>query len=477
MRSVVIAAAIAAAATPLAAQPLPVDARPEQRAPNPAMDAAQAAFDALPEAVRKQVQDDLIWASNFTATTSGQHGPRTHAAIINFQRNLRLPPNGILDDAQRKLLNDVATRARAANRLAIQADPRTGASLPIAGALFVKRETLPTGTRWESADGEVVLETGVGRGGAEELPAAFDRFVNLQAPGRRVTYKLLRPDFFVVSGDIGNRSFYVRYAVGPNNLRGYALSYPAARAKAMERHVIAIANGFQAVPGAPAPVSGIAGATQPNAPPSAIATQPVVQAASPAVLPAGLILTGVVTAPGKVRTAAVAAACPDLRVNGKPARLAQPGGRDAPAELEADTAGARPLAATAARAEPGSDVVVVGFAAGQRPALSVTPATIATATPALRIIMPLPREGGGALVFDRRGNLLGQMSAPRAAPRLVAGFVPAPSHAALPVAAVLPGTGTTAGISPEKTAGAIAAAAAPSLVAITCGQPVTLPKE
>lgn len=441
-----------------------------QQAPaNPAMEAAEKAFNALPEAERRQIQDDLIWASNFTATTSGSFGSRTYGAIQNFQRLARVPVNGILDEGQRRTLASVGQQARRAARLETQADPRTGASLPIAGALFVKRETLPTGTRWESRDGAVVLETGVGKGGAEELPAAFERFVGLQAPGRRVTYKLLRPDFFVVSGEIGPRTFYVRYAVGPNNLRGYALSFPTARFAQMERHLIAIANGFQAVPGQ----SSVAAAATAQPPAGNVpAAQP---AANPGTIQPGLILTGVVVAPNRIVTAPLAATCTDLRVNGKPARIASPGGGDQPAILDADTAPVQPLQAARATDMP-ENLIVLGFTPGSKPALGVSTATRTTdSMTAPRIAAPVLREGGGALVLDRRGQVVGIMQSPRQAPRLVAGFVPAASHAVLPVATAFPGMGASAAVRPEISAGAIAALHARALVPIACGHPVTLP--
>lgn len=462
---------IAGLAPAIAQQPAPGAARPAPVAPpNPAMEAAQAAFDALPEATRKQIQADLIWASNFTATTSGSFGARTYQAIMNFQRLARLPTTGALDDNQRRMLADVATRARATARVSVQADPRTGASLPVSAALFPRRETLPTGTRWESADGSVVLETGVGQGGAEQLPAAFDRFINVPTPGRRVTYKLLRPDFFVVSGEIGPRSFYVRYAVGPNNLRGYALSYPTARTGELERHVIDIANGFKAVPGAPAPaVAGVTGtppvASQPTAPPPP----------NPNTIAPGLLLTGIVVAPGRVATAPLAAACTDLRVAGKPARLAAPGSNSEPAILETDTGTAKPLSAPLA-AGSADRVVVLGFSPGVRPALNISNGEAVTVGQATRIAVPMYREGGGSLVLDRRGNVVGMLDAPRQAPRIVAGLVPAFSHAAFAARTVLPQGGTTAGIRPEASAGSLAASVSASLVPITCGQPVTLPK-
>lgn len=482
LAALLMLAACPIAAMPLAAQQPPPGARPSPggsspasppAAPvNPALMAAEKAFEALPEAVRRHVQDDLIWASNFTATVSGSFGRRTYDAIINFQRLARVPVNGILDERQIRALSEAAARARAAARLTMQADPRTGASVPVAGALFVRRETLPTGTRWESADGSVVLETGVGKGGAEDLPAAFDRFVNLPAPGRRVTYKLLRPDFFVVSGEVGPRSFYVRYAVGPNNLRGYALSYPTQFAAQMERHVISIANGFQAVPGQ----SGLATAMTaqpPGAGSPAIAAQPP---ANPNTIQPGLILTGVVIAPNRVVTAPLAASCPDLKVNGKPARLAGPVGQGQPAILEGETAPAQPIAAARATGKP-EQLVILGFTTpGGRPALAVSSGVLVAASDAApRVAGPLHREGGGSLVLDRRGQIVGLMLSPRQAPRIVAGFVPAASHAMTPANAAFPGIGTSAAVHPEISAGEIAAMHARALVAITCGQPVTLP--
>ena len=470
-----LAALLALTVVPYAAIPLAAQqpgARPPQPAApvNPAMVAAENAFQALPEATRRQIQDDLIWASNFTATTSGSFGRRTYDAILNFQRLARVPVNGILDAGQIRTLAEVAARTRASVKLTMQADPRTGARVPVAGALFVKRETLPTGTRWESADGAVVLETGVGKGGADELPAAFDRFLNLEAPGRRVTYKLLRPDFFVVSGEIGPRSFYVRYAVGPNNLRGYALSYPTRLAGQMERHVIAIANGFEAVPGQAAAVATAAPAAGAGGPP-VVAAPPV----NPNTIQPGLILTGVVVAPGRIATAPLAAACADLRVNGKPARLAAPAAPGQPVLLEADTAAAQPLAGVYAVGAQ-ANLVVLGFAPGPRPVLSVsTGDLIAASDTAPRIAAPLQREGGGSLVLDRRGQIVGLMVSPKQAPRLVAGFVPAASHAMLPAKTAFPGLDRSASLRPEISTGEIAAMYARALLPVTCGQPVTLP--
>ena len=431
--------------------------------PNPAMEAAERAFMALPEAERRAIQSDLIWGSDFTATISGAFGARTYQAIVRFEQALRSPADGILDPAERRALTDTATRARAAAKFARQVDAKTGAALSLPLATFSKRDVLPNGTRWTSADGAYAVETANAAGGAEELPQAFERIVGI--PGRKVTYKLLRPDFFVVAGEAGPRAFYTRFGIGQGRLVGYTIAYPAAQARAAERTVIALANSFEPAAGA-APVSsatGPAGQPQPGGTP----TPQTPPAPAAGILPPGLILTGLVTAPGTVLTAGLAGTCPDLTVNGRPARL----GGNAPtgfALLEADTGPLKPLAAQPVPAQPGADVLIIGFVpGGAQPQLALTSGTLA----GQRVLAPLHREGGGSLVLTRSGDLVGLVAPPRATPRLVAGFVPAESHAL-----IVPGTPAAKPAGPPLTGGALAARVSGALVAIRCGQPVPLPK-
>lgn len=431
--------------------------------PNPAVEAAERAFMALPEAERRAIQSDLIWGSDFTATVSGAFGTRTYQAIVRFEQALRSPADGILDPAERRALAEAATRARAAAKFARQVDAKTGAALALPLATFTKRDVLANGTRWASADGAYAVETANAAGGAEELPQAFERIVGI--PGRKVTYKLLRPDFFVVAGEAGPRAFYTRFGIGQGRLVGYTITYPAAQARAAERTVIALANSFEPVAGA----TPAATATGPSALPLPGGTPALQTPPAPAagILPPGLILTGLVTAPGTVLTAGLAGTCPDLTVNGRPARLAG----NAPAGfavLETETGPLKPLAAQPVAAQSGAEVLIIGFVpGGAQPQLALTPGTLA----GQRVQAPLHREGGGSLVLARSGDLIGLVAPPRATPRLVAGFVPAESHAL-----IVPGTPATRAAGQPLTGGALAARVSGALVAIRCGQPVPLPK-
>src|SRR5690242_12219856 len=67
----------------------------QAQAPNPQMAAAQASFEALPEAERKAIQTDLIWAGQFNGAVSGSFGPLTFRAINSF-KGARGQPDGVL---------------------------------------------------------------------------------------------------------------------------------------------------------------------------------------------------------------------------------------------------------------------------------------------------------------------------------------------------------------------------------------------
>jgi len=81
--SAAAALAIAFAGTVSAQAPAP--------ATNPQIAAAQASFEALPEAERKAIQADLIWAGGFTGAASGSFGALTFRAINTFKSGLRWP--------------------------------------------------------------------------------------------------------------------------------------------------------------------------------------------------------------------------------------------------------------------------------------------------------------------------------------------------------------------------------------------------
>ncbi|MFD1356273.1 serine protease, partial [Methylorubrum suomiense] len=155
-----------------------------------------------------------------------------------------------------------ADAARKAARFRIQTDAASGAAIGVPERLLSKRSPLPGGTRWQSADGRVTLDTRSFPPGTTDLDALFER-ATAAAPERKVTYKLKKPDFIVVTAETATGRSYVRYAQGEAGIRGFALGYDRALAGEVEPLVIAVANSFAPFPAAepPAPMPpGVASA-------------------------------------------------------------------------------------------------------------------------------------------------------------------------------------------------------------------------
>lgn len=404
--------AVPAAAQAPQAPPAPARARPT--APDPEVEAARIAFEALPEAERRGLQDALVWTGDSNGVVTGTFGRRTYEGLLAYgQRSGRGP--GLPDAAGRAALLKAGAAARDAVGFRVRPDPASGAVLGLPERLLPKRFPQPGGTRWQSADGRITVETKSlppGEGGLDAL------FARLTAPGseRRVTYKLRRPDFLVVAAETAGGRSYIRYAAGSEGLRGLTIGYDKALAADLDRLVIAIANSFvpfpEAVP-APAPVA-------------AVPAHP----ALPAPISAAPVATGLLVGPGRMLTSLSALeGCVEPRIGGAPARiLARDAARNL-ALLETDPTGTAPVLPPLRGSgnEAGPDRVVV---AANAEGVAVAPGE---ASPdGGRVTAPLQPGAGGAPVLDRTGALVGLIARFPAAPRLVAGLVPPASYGLVP---------------------------------------------
>jgi hypothetical protein len=217
--------------------------------------AAQASFEALPEAERKAIQTDLIWTGHFNGAASGSYGPLTFRAI-NALKAGRGAPDGLLNPAERQALAQAAKAARDAAGFRLINDDRTGMRIGIpekraAGANDADwRQPLAERRRQDHARCQPSPPS-------EDLAATFEKAtaVNPNAPGRKITYKLLRPDFFVVTGETPTGKFYRRLAAGPQGLRGFSIGYDKALSPSVDKLVIAIASSFEPFPTGPLPAA------------------------------------------------------------------------------------------------------------------------------------------------------------------------------------------------------------------------------
>uniref|UniRef100_A0A9E8CNU8 Serine protease n=1 Tax=Bosea sp. NBC_00436 TaxID=2969620 RepID=A0A9E8CNU8_9HYPH len=420
--------------------------------PSPQMAAAQAGFEAFPETERKAIQNDLIWAGQFNGAVSGSYGPLTFRAINAF-KGTRGPADGLLPPAERAALAKAAQAARDAAGFKVLADDKTGVQIGIPQKLLPKRDVTPSGgSRWQSADEKVTLDTSATPLGGDDLAAIFEKAITVSPNSpRKITYKLLRPDFFVVTGETPTGRFYRRLAAGPQGLRGFSIGYDKALAPTVDKLVIAIAASFEpfptgAVPAQPSAVAGVA--------------------ANPASGLSSLLAPttrgneryGVALALNERVALSVAAAvdnCRALRVGARNAKLRQKDDASGLALLDLEgTGAAKPpgLRSEVAGASEALVLVAYGNDAGKRAAVAL-PGQSAQAGGKPALSAPLQPGQAGAPAFDRQGRLVGIVTDNPSDKILIAGVAPQRSYAFADGAAIQAMLGK-AGISlPPATAG------------------------
>ena len=273
-------------------------------------DAARSAFEALADTDRKAIQDALIWTGDYSGVADGTFGRQTFAAIAAYQRRSAATAEWNSDASGPRRLACRRPAGQKAAGFSLVDDAKTGIRIGIPTKILPKRSANPSGGgRWQSADDRVTLDTRSALPDAT-LQTLYDRSIAVQSPGRVVSYKVLRPDFFVVAGETAGGKFYTRYDSGPEGLRGFSIGYDKAVAPQFDRLVVAIANSFTPFPAqaAPAPV-----AQDPVPAPQQVQNKPQ----APIV-----IGTGIATGSSQIVTMAPIASCKDVQVSGlKPRQI------------------------------------------------------------------------------------------------------------------------------------------------------------
>ena len=196
------------------------NASPAAPSVDPVYDSQKAAFDALPEADRKAIQDALIWSGQYLGVVDGVFGKRTRDAIVAYETSIKAPADGLVDAARLAGMTSAAQKARAAVRFQIFTDDKTGVKIGAPLKILDKRVAGDSGgVRLMKADGSITLDLSSISGNDAKLGMMFAA-LTADAPGRKITLKVSRPDFFVVSGEEAGRKFYERMAKAPGQLAG-----------------------------------------------------------------------------------------------------------------------------------------------------------------------------------------------------------------------------------------------------------------
>lgn len=417
---------------------------------DPVFAAAEKAFLALDLPARQTIQKDLIWVAKFEASATGDFGPLTFAAIRRFEVAAKSAVDGILTPAERERLAKEAAMQRGLAKFTVETDKVSGMKIGIPGAVLVKSAPNASGgTRWQDKAERVTLDLSVYKP-EDTLPALFAKGTDPKVKDRKVTYKLLRPEFFVITGETAGGKFYRRVQADPKEgLRGFSIGYDKAVASAIDPLVVAIASEFDPFPkagGKPAPRPGL------------VADQaPKQRRASGFVLAADTVLA----------VEAAFASCGEIVLDNAGKRI--------PARLE------RKVSGTGLAVFSAKGVRVTAFRLGapvngpatlvQRDAEGILLASAASIEGA-KVEASLQEGGAGAALFDRSGALIGLINSAPVSKFRVAGIVPTRRYAFLPAADLMKAAGLAAAVSASeggtKSAAEIAEAARGGLVSLVC---------
>lgn len=397
----------------------PAASQPASRAPQEAVnpfEAARLAFEALPEQMRKQIQDGLVWTGHYRGGIDGEFGRMTFAAIRAFKQRLgQGGQEAVLSPQDVAALNRAASRARTAAGFRMVRDAATGVAIGIPSRLVTRQRSGPSGTIFEMAKVRARLETFVVGGGGEALKQFYADLRSSR--GLKVTYGVLRNDFLVVTGETRSGYVYTRAAAGDASgkpaLRGFTLTYPKAQREQFVGLTVAISNSFEPFPGIGSKtVAAAAAATRGDAPPvpaevlwgSALAMDPDAYLA--VLPPKGCSAVRIGKAPGVVLA------------HDKTSGLAL---------VRAPVGGGVPASVHFATAKPGQTAFVL-FAQNTGPVgdpeISLARGDVIGTDKSLRLRAALPAAAAGALVIAADGRAAGLAGYGGLAGARLAGAVP-----------------------------------------------------
>ena len=181
-------------------------------------------FERLSAAERAATQSELILAGHYENLVDGEFGRGTFDAIAAFQRSEGRAGTGVLTDFERRRLRTLAGAVRAGMGMEEVLDREARVTLTIPGRLLSIRATAEAGTSYVSEDGEISLQTMHASLADQPFEQLFEVMTSPD-PERIVTYQSFGAGRFVVSGRIGDYSFYSMFLSSGGEAFGYSLAW------------------------------------------------------------------------------------------------------------------------------------------------------------------------------------------------------------------------------------------------------------
>ena len=196
---------------------------------------------AIPFADRLAMQSALSWTGDYSGPIDGDFNDRLVEAMKAYQKRHKSKITGLLSADERAALIAAVEPRRQEVGWRVVEDPVTGARVGVPGTLATRMTPGQSGTRWSSAQGQLQIETFRIETGAT-LEAVFEQ--QKKQPRRRVTFNVLRPDSFIVSGTQGLKKMQVRGYARDGEVRGIVILYDQAMEGTMDPLVTPMTSAF-----------------------------------------------------------------------------------------------------------------------------------------------------------------------------------------------------------------------------------------
>ncbi len=210
MRRILLALSLLLALVPVAAEA--------------SFDTSKHWFDQLPETERSSIQTDLILLGHYAFLIDGQFGRATYDAIADFQKSQGRAGSGVLSSAELATMRNLADDIHERLGMRRVSDQPAHVSMMIPANLLTRRTPTEQGTSYVSADGEISLETMHATLADQSFRDLFD-IMTAPDPERIVTDRSYGDSRFVVSGMIGEYSFYTMFLADGDQALGYSLAW------------------------------------------------------------------------------------------------------------------------------------------------------------------------------------------------------------------------------------------------------------
>jgi hypothetical protein len=207
---------------------------------------ADAAAKAKEQGERLSIQSDLAWINLYNGAINGEASDRLIAAIKTFQKNHKANPTGTLTPQERSTLTTEAKKLRDNVGWTVMTDPLTGSRIGLPKKLLTQVVSDVNGTKWSSATGAIQVELARRKEANATTTTAADK--EKKVAGRKVTYSVVKPDFFVLAGTHGLKKFYIRGQTKSDEVRVLTVLYDQATEGTMTPVTVAMSSAFNPFP-------------------------------------------------------------------------------------------------------------------------------------------------------------------------------------------------------------------------------------